>query len=42
MVDILVQLGTALEWAPVIIGDEPPLDRAIRLAGALLEVTLRT
>ena len=42
VVDILVQLGTALEWAPVIIGDEPPLDRAIRLAGALLEVTLRT
>ncbi len=41
IVDILVQVGTALEWAPVIIGDPPPLDRAMRLVRALLEVTLR-
>jgi AcrR family transcriptional regulator len=31
LVDVLVQVGTALEWTPVVIGQEPPIDRAVQL-----------
>ncbi|WP_143664434.1 QsdR family transcriptional regulator [Streptomyces sp. NRRL B-24572] len=35
-IDILVQLGTAMEWAPVVIGEAPAIDRAIALMRSLL------
>jgi AcrR family transcriptional regulator len=37
LVDIAVQAGTALEWAPIAIGGEPELDRAGILILGLLE-----
>lgn len=37
LVDIAVQAGTALEWAPIAIGGEPELDRASMLILALFE-----
>lgn len=35
LVDIAVQVGTALEWAPIAIGAKPEIERAIRLIGGL-------
>lgn len=35
LVDIAVQVGTALEWAPIAIGAPPEIERAIRLIGSL-------
>jgi AcrR family transcriptional regulator len=37
LIDIAVQAGTALEWAPVAIGGEPAIDRASRLIVSLFE-----
>jgi AcrR family transcriptional regulator len=31
LVEVVTQLATALEWAPVAIGEQPAIDRAIRL-----------
>ena len=36
-VDILVQVGTALEWTPIAIGEEPEIQRAIVLMRAALQ-----
>ncbi|MER5203231.1 QsdR family transcriptional regulator [Streptomyces sp. NPDC002825] len=35
-IEIMVQLGTALEWAPVVIGEAPAIDRAVALMRSLL------
>ncbi|MDF1703900.1 MAG: QsdR family transcriptional regulator [Aeromicrobium sp.] len=39
-VDVLVQLGTALQWAPIVIGAEPAIDRAISLARTVIDQAL--
>ena len=39
LIDIAVQAGTALEWAPVAIGGEPEIDRASRLIVGLFETS---
>ncbi|GAA5024645.1 QsdR family transcriptional regulator [Kitasatospora paranensis] len=36
-VDIMVQLGTALQWTPIVIGEAPAIDRAITLIDHLLD-----
>ncbi|WP_372789684.1 QsdR family transcriptional regulator [Paraconexibacter sp.] len=36
VIDTLVLIGTALEWTPIAIGQEPEIDRACRLAGLVL------
>jgi len=35
-IDTIVQVGTALEWATLVAGDEPDLDRVVEIARALL------
>ncbi|MBS1676340.1 MAG: hypothetical protein JST08_03040 [Actinobacteria bacterium] len=35
-IDTIVQVGTALEWATLVVGDEPRLDRVVEIARALL------
>jgi hypothetical protein len=35
--DTIVQIGTALEWAPIAIGEEPGIERAVHLIRGLLE-----
>jgi AcrR family transcriptional regulator len=40
-VEIAVQVGTALEWAPIAIGAEPEIERATRLIGSLFVTTQR-
>jgi AcrR family transcriptional regulator len=35
--ETLVQVGTALEWATLMIGDEPRIERTIEIARALLQ-----
>lgn len=37
LLDTIVQIGTALEWAPIAIGEEPAIERALRLIRGLLE-----
>ena len=37
LLDSIVQIGTALEWAPFTIGEAPSIERAVRLIRALLE-----
>ncbi len=37
-IDTIVQVGTALEWATLVAGDEPHLDRVVDIARALLAV----
>jgi AcrR family transcriptional regulator len=37
LLDTIVQIGTALEWAPIAIGEEPAIERAMRLIRGLLE-----
>jgi len=37
LLDTIVQIGTALEWAPIAIGEEPTIERAVRLIRGLLE-----
>ena len=34
--EVLVQLGTALEWGPIVAGEEPAIDRAIDLMRTVL------
>jgi AcrR family transcriptional regulator len=36
IVDVMVQIGTALEWTPIVIGEEPEIDRAIELMRTIL------
>lgn len=36
-IDTIVQVGTALQWAPIVIGEGPAIDRALRLIRSLLE-----
>ncbi len=36
IVDTLVLIGTALEWTPISIGQEPEIDRACRLMTLVL------
>ncbi|WP_143687074.1 QsdR family transcriptional regulator [Streptomyces sp. TLI_171] len=38
-IEIMVQLATALEWAPIVIGEEPAIDRAVALMRHLLDAT---
>jgi hypothetical protein len=40
LIDIAVQAGTALQWAPIAIGGEPEIDRASRLIRSLFESDL--
>lgn len=40
MVDIMVQLATALEWSPIVIGEQPAIDRAVQLMRGLVEKTV--
>lgn len=35
--DIMVQLATALEWSPIVIGEQPAIERAIRLMRGHIE-----
>jgi len=37
LLDTIVQIGTALEWAPIAIGEEPAIERAVGLIRGLLE-----
>jgi AcrR family transcriptional regulator len=37
LVDTLVQIGTALEWAPIVIGQPPEIERGIRLMAAAID-----
>ena len=37
LTEVLVQLGTALEWGPIVAGEEPAIDRAIGLMRTVLE-----
>jgi len=37
LIDIAVQAGTALEWAPIAIGGEPEIERAGRLIRSLFD-----
>ena len=37
LLDTIVQIGTALEWAPIAIGEEPAIERAVQLIRGLLE-----
>lgn len=37
LLDTIVQIGTALEWAPIAIGEEPAIERAVHLIRGLLE-----
>ena len=39
-IDVLVQVGTALEWATLAIGDEPQIDRTLEIGRALLRAAL--
>jgi AcrR family transcriptional regulator len=39
LVDIAVQAGTALEWAPIAIGGEPAIERASRLVRSLFQTS---
>jgi hypothetical protein len=41
LVEVLVQLGTALEWAPIVAGEEPAIDRAIDLMRTVVETRYR-
>lgn len=41
LIDIAVQVGTALEWAPIAIGQEPEIARATRLIRSLFETEMR-
>lgn len=40
-VEIAVQIGTALEWAPIAVGSDPDIERATRLIGSLFVTTRR-
>lgn len=37
LLDTIVQIGTALEWAPIAIGEDASIERAIRLIRGLLQ-----
>jgi AcrR family transcriptional regulator len=37
LVDVLVQIGTALEWAPIVAGQEPPIGRALEMMRTVIE-----
>jgi AcrR family transcriptional regulator len=37
LIDIAVQVGTALEWAPIAIGGQPEIERATRLIRSLFD-----
>lgn len=37
VIDVLVQVGAGLQWTPIVIGDPPDIDRALRLGRAVLE-----
>jgi AcrR family transcriptional regulator len=39
LIDIAVQAGTALEWAPISIGGEPAIERAARLVRSLFQTS---
>jgi AcrR family transcriptional regulator len=41
LAEVLVQLGTAMQWAPIVAGEEPAIDRAIDLMRTVLETRLR-
>ena len=40
LLDTAVQIGTALESAPIIIGEEPAIERALHLARTLIETNI--
>lgn len=37
LVEVCVQLGTALQWAPTVAGEEPPIERTIGLMRTVLQ-----
>jgi AcrR family transcriptional regulator len=37
LVEVLVQIGTAGQWAPIVAGEEPPIERQIDLMRTVLE-----
>ncbi len=39
-IDVLVQVGSALEWATLAIGDEPQIERTLEIGRALLRAAL--
>lgn len=41
IIDMIVQFGTALEWAPIVIGEPPAIERATHLTRTLLETSAR-
>ena len=40
-IDIMAQLATALIWAPVVVGQEPAIERTVELTRSLLQVRLQ-
>jgi AcrR family transcriptional regulator len=36
LVDVIVQLGTALEWSPIVIGEQPAIDRSVHLMRSVI------
>lgn len=41
LIEIAVQVGTALEWTPIAIGQKPEIERATRLIRSLFQTELR-
>lgn len=37
LVEVITQLGTAMEWSPIIIGEPPAIDRALRLMRSVVD-----
>ena len=37
LVDVIVQLGTALEWSPIVIGEQPAIDRSVHLMRSVIQ-----
>ncbi|MCX6397631.1 MAG: QsdR family transcriptional regulator [Propionibacteriales bacterium] len=36
VVDVLIQVGAALQWTPIVIGEQPEIDRALQLGRTVL------
>lgn len=41
LVEVITQLGTAMEWSPIVIGEPPAIERAIRLMRAVVAESAR-
>lgn len=40
LIDVLVQVGAALQWTPIVIGEPPDIDRALQLGRTVLAAHL--